>query len=83
MGMSCNPRSMKIVARLGERKIIVLINIEASHNFVNKRIGEIEELKVEHTCVFGVNLGNGWLEGGIEGNLYEAAIGVQFLPDGG
>lgn len=31
----------------------------ASHNFVNQRIVEVEELMVEPTGTFGVQLGNG------------------------
>ncbi|KAL8138328.1 hypothetical protein V2J09_004329, partial [Rumex salicifolius] len=46
-------------ARLGERKVIVLVDSGASHNFINCRIVEVEELTVESTSTFGVRLGNG------------------------
>ncbi|KAL8153338.1 hypothetical protein V2J09_011098 [Rumex salicifolius] len=52
-------RSLKIRVKLGERKVIALVDSGASHCFVNAKIVEVEELEVETTSRFGVRLGNG------------------------
>lgn len=59
LGGTCNPRALKIRAKLGERKVVVLVNSGTSHNFVNQCIVEVEEIPVEQTGTFGVRLGNG------------------------
>ncbi|KAL8151694.1 hypothetical protein V2J09_021502 [Rumex salicifolius] len=59
LGGSCNSRALKTRARLRDRKVVVLVDSGASHNFINCRIVEVEELAVESTGTFGVRLGNG------------------------
>ncbi|KAL8138356.1 hypothetical protein V2J09_004357 [Rumex salicifolius] len=65
LGRNCNQRAMKIRANIGGRKVVVLVDSRASHNFVNQLIVEVEDLSVKPTGTFGVRkidlvLGYAW-----------------------
>ncbi|KAL8151600.1 hypothetical protein V2J09_021408 [Rumex salicifolius] len=59
LGGEMSKRALKVRAKLGDRKIVALVDSGASHCFINTRIVEVEELAIESTAIFGVRLGNG------------------------
>ncbi|KAL8167357.1 LOW QUALITY PROTEIN: hypothetical protein V2J09_008856 [Rumex salicifolius] len=58
LGGEMSKRALKVRAKLGDRKIVALVDSGASHCFINTRIMEVEELAIESTAIFGVRLGN-------------------------
>ncbi|WVY98363.1 hypothetical protein V8G54_030514 [Vigna mungo] len=54
------PKTMKLTGKIGERRVVILIDCGASHNFVSRRVAaELELLLVIDTPPYTVSLGDG------------------------
>ncbi|GKC55290.1 ty3-gypsy retrotransposon protein, partial [Tanacetum coccineum] len=58
MGFTPN-RTMKLHGKIGDREVVVLIDYEATHNFISSKIVEELGLAVSDSGTFNVTLGNG------------------------
>ncbi|GKD20744.1 ty3-gypsy retrotransposon protein [Tanacetum coccineum] len=52
-------RMMKLLGKIGDREVLVLIDCGATHNFISSKIIEELRLKVSDSGTFNVTLGNG------------------------
>ncbi|XP_022632487.1 uncharacterized protein LOC111240858 [Vigna radiata var. radiata] len=60
------PKTMKLTGLIGERRVVVLIDSGASHNFISQRVVEELRLLVAETPTYAVSLGDGckkWTSG--------------------
>ena len=55
----CNPKTMKMVGRIGDFEVIVMIDPGANHNFISGDTVAKLVLGIEKGAEFGVTLGNG------------------------
>lgn len=53
------PRTLKLRGKIGERKVVVLIDSGASHNYISRRITEELKLPIIDTPPYTVSLGDG------------------------
>lgn len=81
-----SPKTMKLVGRIGEQGVIVMIDPGATHNFISVATVEKLGLPVTKSKEFGVSLGNGEaIRGtgeckGVRLKLEEVEIWEDFLP---
>lgn len=53
------PKTMKLIGLIGERRVVVLIDTGASHNFISRRVLEELELSVTEMPTYTLSLGDG------------------------
>lgn len=54
-----SPRTMKVLGKIGDKEVVVLVDSGATHNFVSSRLIDELALVVTGTRSVGVKLGNG------------------------
>jgi len=57
------PHTMKLQREVRGKKVLILIDSGANHNFISKDLMEELGLKVEDTPVYSVKLGDGFWKG--------------------
>lgn len=55
----CSPKTLKLTGKIGERSVVVLIDSDASHNYISRRIMEELGLPVTGTSSYPVSMGDG------------------------
>ena len=54
-----NPKTMKLLGKIGEHELIVMIDLRATNNFTSNQAVQTLGIKCEECDKFGVRLGNG------------------------
>ncbi|XP_052725275.1 uncharacterized protein LOC108335028 [Vigna angularis] len=54
-----SPKTMKLTGKIGERRVVVLIDSGASHNYISRRITKELKLPITNTPSYPVSLGDG------------------------
>lgn len=65
-----NPKTMKLIGKIGKREVVVMVDPGATHNFISLKAVEQLEIPVTKSGGFGVSLGNGEAVRGI--GIYKA-----------
>lgn len=60
-GLNSN-KSFKVVGKLGGKKVIILIDIGATSNFLSRKLAQQSDLQIEDTPMYTVEVGNGQKE---------------------
>lgn len=65
---SSNPKTIRVVAKIGAVKVVVLIDMGSTHNFLDSEVLQKIKLRVDKATKVHVKVANGELVGG-EGNV--------------
>lgn len=53
------PQTMRVRAKIGLNEIVVLIDSDSTHNFINSRLASVLQLPIQPTPAFSVRVANG------------------------
>ena len=53
------PQTMRVMAKIGPYKILVLIDSGSTHDFINTRLANMLQLPIQPTAAFSVKVANG------------------------
>ena len=53
------PQTMRVMAKIGQYAIVILIDSGSTHNFINSRLANLLQLPIKPTTSFSVQVANG------------------------